>query len=129
MILSIVSICLSAFTAIVVTVMPVIQTSIKGRNNRKMEKFKFIQQEQRTAYYEVLDKYVEYTSKLNDETSKALRLALYKASLFAKDVREQQRYKTLEKMLTNSKEFDGQRFAWALNDNIDQMRVYLNEKI
>lgn len=99
MVLSIVSICLSSFTALIVTIMPIIQTLIKNRNDRKMEKYKHVQQEQRKTYNDLLEKYIDYSLSINETTKRNLCIAISKAELFAKSDVEKRRYFILRSML------------------------------
>ena len=118
MILSIVSICLSSFTALIVTIMPVIQTLIKNRNDRKMEKYKYVQQEQRKTYNELLEKYIDYSLSINETTRRNLCVAISRAELFAKDDVEKRRYLILRSMLLKQMDFDTDKFINYMNLNI-----------
>ncbi len=118
MVLSIVSICLSSFTALIVTIMPIIQTLIKNRNDRKMEKYKHVQQEQRKTYNDLLEKYIDYSLSINETTKRNLCIAISKAELFAKSDVEKRRYFILRSMLIKQMDFDVDKFIDYMNLNI-----------
>ena len=118
MVLSIVSICLSSFTALIVTIMPIIQTLIKNRNDRKMEKYKHVQQEQRKTYNDLLEKFIDYSLSINETTKRNLCIAISKAELFAKSDVEKRRYFILRSMLIKQMDFDVDKFIDYMNLNI-----------
>ncbi len=118
MVLSIVSICLSSFTALIVTIMPIIQTLIKNRNDRKMEKYKHVQQEQRKTYNDLLEKYIDYSLSINETTKRNLCIAISKAELFAKSDVEKRRSFILRSMLIKQMDFDVDKFIDYMNLNI-----------
>lgn len=126
MILSIISVCLSAFTAIIVTIMPVIQTLINNRNNRIMNRYRFVQKEQRTVFNELLERYTEYSLNKTDENIKKLCLTINKAQLFAKESVELRRYEQLRQMLLGIINFDEEKFNTYFQLNIKCAWEYLH---
>lgn len=118
MILSIVSICLSSFTALIVTIMPVIQTLIKNRNDRRMAKYQYVQQEQRKAYNDLIEKYIDYALSPTVEVKRDLCIAISRAELFAKTDIEKRRYYVLRIMLMKQIEFDSDKFISYMDLNI-----------
>ena len=126
MILSVISICISALTAITATTMPVIQTAIKNRHELKLKKFDFVVQEQSAIYHAVMETFIDYVADKYEANAKELSFALSKAAPFAKDEISQKRYKDVFDMLTHRTELAEEAFNRKINAIIKDLQQVLS---